>query len=273
MVMQLEGWLPEGHEAGPNGRPRYFVPTFDPAARYALVPTLKEVWTAPDGATLERETLGRIDFFSDSDQQSWEEAGSPPPFAYDAAEHKVRLDRAGRPIKEFDSRSWRGSREFVFVRKLAKLPTEPEALRLVLEHRPASEGSRTSTASPASSFRGKATIETLMNILSEPVTTPAVRAAAFNALGEIPGIGFEEDVVDAVGRSGDAIFWARERGSGRRFIFDPRTSQILSEGEMLFDPEAAGYPNLPDNTALREIAYLQAEVVDSQRERPPVNRP
>ena len=30
----------------------------------ALVPTLKEVWTAPDGKTRERETLGRVDFLS-----------------------------------------------------------------------------------------------------------------------------------------------------------------------------------------------------------------
>ena len=32
-----------------------------PSARYALVPTLKEVWTAPDGTTRERETLGRVE--------------------------------------------------------------------------------------------------------------------------------------------------------------------------------------------------------------------
>ena len=36
----------------------------DPSARSALVPTLKEVWTAPDGKTHVRETLGRVDFFS-----------------------------------------------------------------------------------------------------------------------------------------------------------------------------------------------------------------
>ena len=38
----------------------------------ALVPTLKEVWTAPDGTTRERETLGRVDFLSGADQRLWE---------------------------------------------------------------------------------------------------------------------------------------------------------------------------------------------------------
>jgi hypothetical protein len=268
MVVQLEGWLPEGHGAGPKASPRYFVPTFDPAARYALVPTLKEVWTARDGATRERETLGAVEFFSDADQRRWEGAGSPPPFAYDPTEHEVRRDGAGRLVKEFESRSWRGSQEFTFARKLAKLPTQPEALRLVLEHRPASGGSQAADPSTAGSARGRSTIETLMNILSEPITTPALRAAAFNALAEIPGIGFEANVIDAAGRRGDAIFWIVERGAGRRFIFDPRTSKILAQAEMLFEAKAAGYPDVPDDVAFREIAYLQAGIVGSTHERP-----
>ena len=66
----------------------------------ALVPTLKEVWTAPDGTTRERETLGRVDFLSGADQRRWEEAGSPPPFAYDPSEHDVGRDGSGRPLKD-----------------------------------------------------------------------------------------------------------------------------------------------------------------------------
>ena len=67
------------------------------SAMPALVPTLKEVWTAPDGTTRERETLGRVDFLSSADQRRWEEAGSPPPFAYDPDEHDVRPRRLRAP--------------------------------------------------------------------------------------------------------------------------------------------------------------------------------
>ena len=108
-VAQLQGWLPKGHGKGSKKNPRYFVPITDPSARYALVSTLKEVWTAPDGKTRVRETLGRIEFLSDSDQRSWEDAGSPPPWAFDPSEHDVHRDGSGRLVKEFASRVLAGS--------------------------------------------------------------------------------------------------------------------------------------------------------------------
>lgn len=265
-VVQLQGWLPKGHGKGPRTDPRYFAPINDPIARYALVPTLKEVWTASDGATRERETLGRIDFLSDADQRRWEDSGSPPPFAYDPDEHAISRDGSGRPVKDFESKSWRGSQEFSYVHRLFRLPTEPEALRRVLEHRPAPGQPRVLDPSPADSFRGRSTIERLMSILSEPITSPALRAAAFNALAEIPGIELERNVIDVAGRRGDAI-WFAERGFGRQFIFDPRTSEILAEAEVIFDAKAAGYLEIPDDTVFREIAYLRSGIVDSTRAR------
>ena len=275
-VVQLQGWLPEGSEtrpAGPKTKPRYFTANMagNPGVRNALVPTLKEVWTAPDGTTRERETLGRVDFFSGADQRLWEEAGSPPPFAYDPDEHAVGHDNSGRLLKDFASQSWRDRHEFSYVAKLSRLPTEPEALRLAIENRRG--GSSPVDPSPADSLRGGATVETLLVILSEPITSPALRAAAFNALAEIPGIGFERDVADVAGHQGDAINWVRERGFGRRFIFDPHTSKILAQAEVIFNAKAAGYPHVPDDTVFRETAYLQSGIVDSTRERPGEAKP
>jgi hypothetical protein len=267
-VVQLQGWLPEGSETRPAGsraKPRYFTANMagNPGVRNALVPTLREVWTAPDGKTRVRETLGRVNFFSGADQRRWEGAGSPPPFAYDPSEHDVRRDSSGRLAKEFASQSWRGPRVFSHVSQLAKAPTEPEALRLAIEHRRG--GSSPVDPSPADSLRGGATVERLLEILSEPIASPALRAAAFNALAEIPGIGFERDVTDVAGRRGDAIGWTRERGFGRRYIFDPQTSEILAQAEVIFDARAAGYPHVPDDTVFRETAYLRSGIVDSLR--------
>jgi hypothetical protein len=117
-------------------------------------------------------------------------------------------------------------------------------------------------------LRGGATVERLLNILSEPIASPALRAAAFNALAEIPGIGFERDVADVAGRRGDAISWVRDLGYGRRYIFDPHTARILAEAEMIFNAKAAGYPGVPDGTVFRETAYLQSGIVDATGERP-----
>lgn len=263
-VVDLQGWLPEGLGTGSKSNPRYFtahIPSNYPNAPTALVPTLKEVWTAPDGKTHVRETLGRVDFFSGADQRRWEGVGSPPPWAFDPSEHDVRRDGSGRLVKEFASQSWRGSRVFSHVAQLSEAPTEPEALRLAIEHRRG--GSSPVGPSPADSLRGGATVERLLEILSEPIASPALRAAAFNALAEIPGIGFERNVADVAGRRGDAIAWARERGFGRRYIFDPRTSKMLAQAEVLFNAKAAGIPQVPDGTVFRETAYLQSGIVES----------
>jgi hypothetical protein len=270
-VAQLQGWLPKGsgtRPAGPKAHPRYFTANLlgpEGDALPALVPTLKEVWMAPAGATRERETLGRIDFLSAADQQLWKEAGSPPPFSYDPNEHEVDRDSSGRAVKEFDSKAFRGRREFTYMSKLSQLPTEPEALRLAIENRRG--GSSPVDPSPADSPRGGATVERLLEILSEPITSSALRAAVFNALAEIPGIGLERDVADVAGRRGDAISWVSERGFGRRYIFDPHTSKILAQAEMIFGPSSTGEYGAPAGTPYRETAYLQAGIVDSAHER------
>jgi hypothetical protein len=147
------------------------------------------------------------------------------------------------------------------MKRLSQLPTEPEALRLAIEHRPAAGAPV--KPSPATSVRGGATVERLLEILGEPLTAPAVRAAAFEAIAEIPGVGFEAGVADAAGRQGDAIGWTRGEGFGRRFIFDPRTAKILADTEMIFDAKAARYPNVPDDTVFLEHAELDNGLVDS----------
>lgn len=259
--IQLEGWLPKGDAKGTKAEPRYFVQINDPLARYALVPATKQEWMSLDGKSHVRETLGKIEFLSPADQRRWEAAGSPPPWEFDPAYHHVAPNSSGRLQKEFPGRTFRGRHEIPYMERVSQLPTEPEALRLRVENRPAANSPV--AASPATSVRGGGTVEKLLEILSEPFTGPALRAAAFDALAEIPDLGFERDVTDGVGRRGDAIGWSRGEGFGRRFIFDPRTSKILSEGEVVFGAKAAGYPKVPDGTPFRETAFLGTAIVGS----------
>jgi hypothetical protein len=268
-VVQLQGWEPDGRGGGSKDHPRYFTANLlgpEGNALPALVPTLKEVWTAPDGKTHERETLGRIEFFSSEDQRRWEDAGSPPPFEYDPAEHAVQRDSSGRPFKEFASQNWRGLHAFSNVPKLSRLPTDPEALRLAIENRHG--GGSSVNPSPASSKRGSVTAERLLEILGEPITSPALRAAAFDSLAEIPGIRLKHGVSDAAGRRGDAIVWVRERGFGRELIFDRHTSDVLAQAEMIFGPPSTDEYGVPANTVFRETAYLRTGIVDSTHEGP-----
>ena len=265
--VHLEAWDPS-NPAGFRTKPRYFTDRQlgEGNAMPALVPTLKQVWTAPDGRTRERETLGPVEFLSATDQLRWEDAGSPPPWAFEPSEHDVSRDSSGRLVKEYASKAFRGRREFTYMSRLSGLPTDPEALRLKVENR--GGGSSPVDPSPADSPRGGATVERLLNILSEPIVRPALRAAAYNALAEIPGIGFERGVADAAGRRGDAIAWVRGRGFGRRYIFDPRTARILAQAEMIFGSPSTDEYGVPAGTVFRETAFLQSRIVDSTHERP-----
>ncbi len=262
-LVQLQGWDPDGPGAGPRDKPRYFTANLlgpEGDALPALVTTLKEVWMNPAGRTRVRETLDRVEFLSAEDQERWQEAGSPPPFEYDPAEHAVGRDRSGRPVKQFRSRYWRGRNAFANVAKISRLPVEPEALRLAVENRRG--GNPDPVPPPAASQIGSATAARLIELLGEPIVTPAVQAAAFYALAEIPGIELRHGVADALGRRGDAVIWVRERGFGLRLIFDPRTSRLLANAEVIFDAESARYPGVPDGTAFRETAYLRSRIVD-----------
>jgi len=265
-VVQLEGWEPNGRGAGPKAHPRHFTTNLlgpEANAMPALVPRTKEVWTAPDGHTRVRETLGRIAFLSPADQRRWEAAGSPPPFEFDPAEHPVRRDAGGNAYKEFARRSWRGNHVFSAVPKLFSLPTEAEALRLAIEHRQAG-----GPAAAVSSREGRSTVTRLQEILTEPVAAPALRAAAFAALGEVPGVRHEADATDAGGRVGEALSWEDERGFGDRIIFDPKTSAVLADAEMIFHPPSSHEYGVPPKTVFRETAYLGSAIVDSEHAAP-----
>jgi hypothetical protein len=258
-VVQVQTWEPGGRGTGPKDHPRHFTSrTPGPDGHVALVPTTKEVWTARDGRTRVRETLGKIEFLSPADQRLWEEAGSPPPFEYDPAEHHVTKDAAGNATKEYLSRSFRGRHAFSIVPKLYRLPTESEALRLAIEGQEPG-----SPPAAAESHNGRTTVERLLEILAEPTASAPLRAAAFGALGEIPGIRHEADATDAAGRHGEALALDSEGGFGREVIFDPRTSEVLAESEKVFGPPSTHDYGVPAGTPFRETAYLASRIVDS----------
>jgi hypothetical protein len=258
-VIQLQSWEPDGPGTGPKDHPRHFTSRVSlPGGHRALVPSTKEVWTAPDGTTRVRETLGKIKFLKPSDQKLWEEAGSPPPYEYDPAEHHIKQDAAGDPLKEFSSKDWRGKHAFGIVPKLYRLPTEPAALRNAIEGQP--DGS---APQAAESQNGNTTVQRLLEILEEPEASPELAAAAFGALGEIPGIKHEGEATDAAGRSGEALSSEDDTGFGRRIIFDPETSKVLSNAEMVLGAPSTKTYGVPAGTVFREKAFLAAGIVDS----------
>jgi hypothetical protein len=270
-LVELQGWLPDGPGTGPKSDPRYFtahIPGSYPDAPVALVPTSREFWIRRDGRAHLREVLGHVDFLSAADQRRWEAAGSPPPFAFDPKEHPVHRDGAGRPLKEGDSSQARGVfLDYGVFPDLSGLPTEPEALRLSVENSPAGRPPLAGSVPQAS--KNSDTIEKLTTILTRPTAPPALRAAAFNALAEVPGTTLHPHVTDVAGRQGEAIAWESEPHSGfqHQFIFDPRTSEVLADAQVLATARAASEYGVPAGTVFRETAYLRAGIVDALAER------
>ena len=109
------------------------------------------------------------------------------------------------------------------------------------------------------------TIQVLEGLLGRPNASPALRAAAFNALAEIPGFALDRNATDLVGRAGYAISYDKGHGMREEFIFDPATSKLLGERIVLAEPEPY-WQEYEAGLAIRDVAYLQSKVVDSTNE-------
>lgn len=134
----------------------------------------------------------------------------------------------------------------------ADLPTEPKALRRLIEARkiPLVDGPP-----------GEAETFTLIgDMLRDTYLPPVFRAALYRVAAELPEVELMGRVEDPVGRTGIGV--AFTKGSViHELIFDPRTSALLGEREVA----ARRIPELqvPAGTETGSTAYLESKVVDS----------
>jgi hypothetical protein len=267
--LELQGWVPgPGGAEGPTVSMGAPIAGADGSEAFtALVPTTQEWWDAPDGAGRVREVAGAPRFLTSDERSRWEAAGSPLPAPFGSGSGVV--DTEHPKIKGFH------------LPDTSSLPTEPEALRQAVESRGIRGGELDPDGPSADPLSTERTIAGLFDILTEGIsTTPQLRAAAFNALAELPGIEVDTDASDFLGRQGDAIRSIDERtGSGSEFIFDPATSKLLADREFVSDPQKWILRHLPEGEVetpswkaisagltVRETAYLSSGVVDSTHE-------
>lgn len=275
-TLELEGWVP-GSDRVSMGSPldRSHIPN----AFAALIPTDREIWISPDGAGRQREILGTPQFLAGAEQSRWEQAGSPLPGNFDPGNqdtgtgwlgymtrtggHLLELRRGVVDIERAEPKGGLGP-NFGYP-DLTGLPTEPKALRLAIEDRQAAV---TGTDPGGMQLDTKEMVYSLWGILQQPIVAPALRAAAFNALAELPGIELDSDATDLVGREGYAIgYLDQETGERGEYIFDPETSVILGQRTVLVYPGRISlYEGLSAGLVIRDVAYLQSKVVDSTSE-------
>jgi hypothetical protein len=198
-----------------------------------LGPKTREMWIAPDGAGRIRETAGEATFLSERGRAAWLAIGSP------------QLNRAIN--QDFGPGG-------LSYEDLARLPTDPVALAAVIRERAA---------------RTKVPIDDEMfvvigDLLRQQEAPPAVRAALYRVAAGIAGVELIGDARDHSGRPGVAVAKTSSYTGVRQrsvLIFDPRTSALLGEEDVLLEP--ATWVDSQPPVVVGYAVYLDSKIVDS----------
>lgn len=202
------------------------------------VPTTREEWIArDDGSGRVRTISERPRWASAKDRQAWEASGRIPFLAHGWA----------RQVSEEDVPAGRFRSFLPGGTPLSELPTDATELAAWLEHRV-----RDPKAGAGAGNGFSVAVRTLTlvaEVLNNPLASPELRAALYEAEGQIPGIEYLGRVTDELGRRGVAV-GAESANSGAptvySLVFDPKTSQVLAtQQEILAAPSALpdeGYP-------------------------------
>ncbi|MDX2935829.1 CU044_5270 family protein [Streptomyces ipomoeae] len=156
---------------------------------------------------------------------------------------------------------------------LRKLPTDPEQLILAIQNGPFGGGAKADSLDDLTDQDWSSLHFSLAGLLKlVPVMPEGLRAAAYEALGMVPGVKAVPNQKDAKGRVGVAITYddptlpEGSSGFGGYFIFDPVTYEFLG---MRDERSSGDGKNIKRYT---QLSYLDSwAVVDRAKERPAVN--
>jgi catechol 2,3-dioxygenase-like lactoylglutathione lyase family enzyme len=219
-------------------------------------PNVREFWVSPDGSGRILNTPGAVTFPTEGDRAAWIAAGMP---------HLSEWVTDEDADDEFDRFA---PGELTFENH-ADLPTDPEALLELIE-------SRELIGGPGGDWE---TFSIVGDLLRQTYTSPKVRAALYQVVAGLPGVELVGRVVDGAGRPGVAVAYTNPSSDARsrlELIFDPKTTELLEEGEVLVadstvDVESGGpgaiYGGVgPAGTRTYSSTYLASGVVESTSE-------
>ncbi|XVQ10729.1 CU044_5270 family protein [Spirillospora sp. CA-255316] len=205
---------------------------------------ISEDWLARNGTAWSGRRTGGAKPRTPQDEKAWRLDGSPSRWNLgigDTVDKRpvyvqtkpgtgtlVKMDGSGRlhvPIAGADPS----------FADLEKLPTDPAALRALAQKRALSDGADRGLHADNERVRQSFAARKLIDLLTTAPVSPAVRAAAFRALAEMPVVKSEGTAVDGLGRKGVAFSIVTPYAnstSGSRLIIDPSSSQVLSVHEI-----------------------------------------
>jgi hypothetical protein len=201
------------------------------------MPTTQEEWIAKDGSGRVRTVSGPPSWVGKADREAWEGAGR---ISFLAHGWRRYVGEENVPPGHFHNAAPDGT-------PLSELPTDATALSAWLEHvvhDPKAGGGAGNGFSAA-----VRTLTVAAEILNNPLASPELRAALYEAEGRIPGVEYLGRVTDEAGRHGIAV-GAESANSGAptvyALVFDPKTSKVLATQQTILEAPAAlaneGYP-------------------------------
>jgi hypothetical protein len=202
--------------------------------------TTREEWVTRDGSGRLRVVAGPSRFVGSGDRAEWEGAGRPNFLLLGFGKRTERRWLAAGML--------RGGVE--------KLPTEPAALAARL--REEAEAGHGELPVPA------ATLGLIAEDLRNPVASPRLRRALFQAAKLVPGMRYLGKETDPGGRSGIAVGITIARPGGPTvysMILDPRSAEVLAT-EMT-SPATTGSADGEAPTLLRATVYLESRRIGS----------
>lgn len=180
---------------------------------------------------------------SPADARAWRRDGSPDHWRQG---HRVLSAHPG-PVTEVQAVK-HGTGDFGRKNDLW-LPADPAKLRAVFLAHP----------QPGAKGRDNVIVWGALTVMNSDNVRPAVRAAAFRVLADVPGVRMEPEVMDPEGQTGTAIWQDSWIGYGLRYettydIIDPQTGNILA-GDTIAQTPVAG---APAGTVLYYSAFTSA---------------
>lgn len=144
----------------------------------------------------------------------------------------------------------------LYYEDVDSLPTDVAALRDVIRARAEANGG------------GATNLEMFIivgDLLRETVAAPDVRAALYRVVAALDGVELIGPVTDRIGRAGTAVAMTGD-GSGagrerRTLIFDPETSMLLAEEQVLLDK--VDWLDAEPPLVIGYNTYLASEIVET----------
>lgn len=214
--------------------------TDSPTGWSTLTPQMRETWVGRDGSVRVATRSGRTEFPGPRDRARWRKEGRPDVFA----------GPDGRPAR-YGPKPFIAGGSSLNYDQLAALPSGGEAMyhRLI-------ELARDAGPSP-----DREAFVIIGDLLRGAPVPANVRAGLYRAAAYIKGIRFVGRVTDPLGRRGLAVDLAGDDGTRNRLVFDPDTSELLAEEEVL--TRRVPFVDAGPGFAIGSRVLLDIGVVDS----------